>query len=138
MTIDNLPTLNAIMNASSAVLATAAFVLIRTGRWRAHAAAMLAAVGCSVAFLAGYLTLHANRPPRSFGVHGPVIRPVYFTILGTHTVLAAVIVPLIALMLLWALRRRWAKHRRLGRWALPLWLYVSATGVVIYWMLYRL
>jgi uncharacterized membrane protein YozB (DUF420 family) len=132
-----LPSLNAALNASAAALLVVGYALVRRGRFRAHGWTMATACLCSGLFLVGYLTLHANRPPRSFAVQGS-IRPVYFAILLTHTLLAAVIVPMIVGVLVMAIKRRWPRHRTIARYTLPLWLYVSLTGVVIYWMLYHL
>ena len=98
---------------------------------------MLTALGCSALFLTSYLVYHANVGSVRFKGQGP-IRTVYFSILLTHTVLAAAIVPLVAVTLSRALRARYDRHRALARVTLPLWGYVSVTGVVIYWMLYRL
>jgi len=131
-----LPALNAILNATSATLLATGFVLIRQGRREAHRRVMLAALACSTLFLTSYLVYHAQVGSVRFQGQGPV-RTVYFTILITHTVLAAAIVPLVALTLVPALRGRYDRHRRLARVTLPLWAYVSVTGVVIYWMLYR-
>lgn len=131
-----LPTVNATLNAASAFLLLVGFCCIKAKRIAAHRAAMLTAFACSTLFLVSYLTYHAQVGSVRFPGHGPV-RPLYFTILTTHTILAVVIVPL-ALRTLWlAARNRLEAHRRLARVTLPLWLYVSVTGVVIYWMLYR-
>ncbi|MBI4227917.1 MAG: DUF420 domain-containing protein [Candidatus Omnitrophica bacterium] len=136
MDLHALPVVNASLNAASALLLLAGFGFIKAKRVAAHRAAMLAAFACSALFLISYLTYHAQVGSVRFPGHGPV-RPIYFAILMTHTVLAAVIVPL-ALRTLWlAARNQFAAHRRIARVTLPLWLYVSVTGVVIYWMLYR-
>ena len=137
MTVTDLPALNACLNATSAVLLAAGYVLIRRGRRQTHKRVMLAALVSSALFLTSYLVYHAHVGSVRFRGQGPV-RTVYFTILLTHTVLAVVIVPLVAMTLVPALRGRFDKHRRLARITLPLWAYVSVTGVVIYWMLYRL
>ena len=136
------PLLNATLNGASAVLLAAAFVLIKRGRIRAHGWTMCAAVVTSTAFLACYVTYHALKQQRGetftpFPPH-PVWRPVYLTVLWTHTPLAAVILPLIAMTLWRAYKRQWALHRRISVVTLPLWFYVSVTGVVIYLMLYQL
>ena len=133
----NLPALNAALNATSAVLLTIGWVLIRRGRWRQHRAFMIAAFSTSVLFLISYLTYHAHIGSKHFPGQG-TIRIVYFTILLTHTVLAAVIVPLILITLSRGLSSRFDKHRAIARWTLPLWMYVSVTGVVVYLMLYQL
>jgi uncharacterized membrane protein YozB (DUF420 family) len=137
LTVTDLPALNAFLNASSAVLLATGYVLIRRGRRDAHKRVMLAALASSALFLTSYLVYHAQVGSVRFRGHGAV-RTVYFTILLTHTVLAVVIVPLVATTLVPALRGRFDRHRRLARVTLPLWAYVSVTGVVIYWMLYRL
>jgi len=98
---------------------------------------MVTAFTCSSLFLVSYIYYHAHAGVVSFTGQG-WLRPVYFSILGTHTVLAATIVPLAIITLLRALRGRFDRHRAIARWTLPLWLYVSVTGVVIYWMLYVL
>jgi uncharacterized membrane protein YozB (DUF420 family) len=137
LTVTDLPALNACLNATSAALLGTGYVLIRRGRRAAHKRVMLAALASSALFLTSYLVYHAQVGSVRFRGQGPV-RTVYFTILLTHTVLAVVIVPLVATTLVPALRGRFDKHRRLARITLPLWAYVSVTGVVIYWMLYRL
>jgi uncharacterized membrane protein YozB (DUF420 family) len=137
MTVRDLPALNALLNGASAVALLTGFWLIRRGRWRAHRAAMVTALLLSAAFLASYLVYHAAVGSVRFSGEGWV-RRVYLSILLTHTVLAAA-VPVLALWTLSrALRRRFARHAALARWTLPIWLYVSVTGVVIYWMLYWL
>ena len=137
MTVRDLPTLNAALNATSAILLFAGYVLIRRGRQEAHRRAMLAAVTCSALFLVSYLAYHAQVGSVRFQGQG-WIRTVYFTILLTHTVLAAAIVPLVLVTLVRGLQQRFDKHRRIARVTFPLWAYVSVTGVVIYVMLYRL
>jgi uncharacterized membrane protein YozB (DUF420 family) len=137
MTVRDLPALNALLNATSAVLLFVGWRLIRHGRREAHRRAMLAAVACSTLFLVSYLVYHAQVGSVRFQGQGP-IRAVYFTVLVTHTVLATAIVPLVLMTLVRALQARFDRHRRLARVTLPLWGYVSVTGVVIYVMLYRL
>lgn len=137
MTIADLPALNAALNATSAVLLIAGYALIRAGRRVLHKRVMLAALASSTAFLTSYVIYHAQTGEHRFPGHGP-IRAVYFAILITHVVLAAVIVPLVLVTTVRGLRSDFARHRRIARWTLPLWLYVSVTGVVIYVMLYRL
>lgn len=137
MNAADLPTLNAALNASSAALLVAGYACIRSRRATAHRACMLLAVMTSTLFLVSYLTYHAkvgSVPYRGTGW----LRALYFSILLTHTILAAVIVPLVAVTLLRALRGRFDRHRAIARWTLPIWLYVSVTGVVVYLMLYRL
>lgn len=130
-----LPALNAVLNATSAVLLAAGFLAIRRRRVRLHRACMVSAFATSVVFLASYLTYHLQVGTTRFPGHGWT-RPVYFAILGTHTVLAAAIPPLAITTLVLALRGRFGRHVRLARWTLPTWFYVSVTGVVIYVMLY--
>jgi uncharacterized membrane protein YozB (DUF420 family) len=137
MSLSDLPALNASLNAASAALLLAGFYFIRTGRREAHRKAMLSALLSSTAFLVSYLVYHFQVGSVPFRKTGG-IRTVYLTILLTHTVLAALIVPLVLTTLVRALRDRFDAHRRLARITLPLWGYVSVTGVVIYWMLYRL
>jgi len=137
VTVRDLPTLNAVLNALSAGFLLWGYVLIRSGRRAAHRRAMLAAVACSAVFLTSYLTYHAQVGSVRFARTGS-IRTVYLAILLTHTVLAAAILPLVLVTLRRAQREDFARHKRLARITLPLWAYVSVTGVVVYWMLYRL
>ena len=129
--------LNATLNAASAVLLTTGYAMIRRGRVLAHKTCMVLAVLSSAAFLVSYLIYHARVGSVAFRGQG-WIRPVYFTLLGTHTVLAAAIVPLVLITLTRALREQFDRHKRIARWTLPLWFYVSVTGVVIYFLLYHL
>ncbi len=132
-----LPALNAVLNSASAVLLLLGYRFIRRGRVGAHRACMVGALGVSTLFLASYLTYHFNVGSVRFSGQGWV-RPLYFAILISHTILAAAVVPL-ALVTLWrAWRERFDAHRRIARVALPVWLYVSVTGVVVYLMLYHL
>jgi uncharacterized membrane protein YozB (DUF420 family) len=135
--IADLPAVNAMLNATSAGLLLAGYVLIRQRRREAHRRVMLAAVACSALFLTCYLVYHAHVGSVPFRGQGPV-RTLYFTILITHTVLAISIVPLVGITLARGLRGRYDRHRRIARVTLPLWAYVSVTGVVIYLMLYRM
>jgi putative membrane protein len=137
LTVSDLPALNATLNATSAVLLTIGWTLIRRGRIEQHRKVMIAAFCTSVVFLVSYLVYHAQVGSVRFTKQGP-IRAVYFTILITHTVLAAAIVPMVLLSLSRGLKRHDARHRAIARWTMPLWLYVSITGVVVYLMLYRL
>ena len=137
MTVSDLPALNATLNATSAVLLTTGWILIRRGRIAQHRAVMIAAVCTSALFLISYLVYHAQVGSVRFTKQGP-IRAVYFTILLTHTVLAATIVPLVLVTLTRALRARYERHRRIARWTMPIWLYVSVTGVIVYLMLYQM
>ena len=137
MTAPAWPTLNAALNAASALLLTFGFLNIRRRRVAAHRACMIAAFAVSCLFLVSYLAYHAQAGTTRFQGQGWT-RPVYFGILLTHTPLAALIVPLAIVTLRRALRAQFDRHARMARWTLPLWLYVSLTGVVIYWMLYHL
>jgi uncharacterized membrane protein YozB (DUF420 family) len=135
--VTDLPGVNASLNAVSATLLSIGYVLIRTGRIAQHRTCMLAACATSTLFLASYVVYHLNVGSVPFTREGP-IRVVYFTILITHIVLAALILPLALATLLRALRGRFAAHAAIARWTLPIWLYVSVTGVAVYWMLYRM
>ncbi|HYL98651.1 MAG TPA: DUF420 domain-containing protein [Blastocatellia bacterium] len=136
MNINSLPVLNAILNGTSAVLILAGFIFIRKKMINAHRACMVSAVVTSSLFLVSYLTYHYYHGVTRFPGTGAA-RPTYFTILGTHTVLAAAIVPLVIVTLYKALRGRFAGHRKVARWTFPMWLYVSITGVLVYLMLYQ-
>lgn len=133
----DLPTVNAALNATAALLLGIGYVLIRQRRVSAHRAVMLSAFACSVLFLASYLVYHLQAGSVKFQGAGPV-RTVYFAILLTHTVLAATVPFLAVITLVNALRERFDRHRTIARWTLPIWLYVSVTGVAVYWMLYRM
>ena len=137
MTVRDLPALNAVLNATSAGLLALGYVLILRGRREAHQQVMQAALACSTLFLASYLTYHAQVGSVRFQGQGP-IRTVYFAILISHTILAIVIVPMVLVTFVRARRGRFDRHRAIARVTLPLWAYVSVTGVVVYWMLYRL
>jgi putative membrane protein len=132
-----LPELNALLNGASAVLLIVGYGLIRRGRVAAHRACMLTAFGLSVAFLASYLYYHVHVGVVRFPGRG-WIRAVYFSILVPHTICAVMILPLVLITLSFALRGRFDRHKRIARWTLPIWLFVSVTGVVVYWMLYRM
>ena len=132
-----LPALNASLNASAAGLLTAGFLFIRRKNVAAHRACMTAAFTVSTLFLASYLTHHALHGSTRFQGTGAA-RAAYFAILISHTLLAIAIVPLVLRTFYLARRDRIPEHRRLARWTLPLWLYVSVTGVVVYWMLYQI
>ena len=137
MTLRDLPTLNAVLNATSACLLALGYVLIRRGRRQAHENVMQAALACSALFLVSYLVYHAQVGSVRFQGQGP-IRTVYFSILVSHTILAVVIVPLVIVTFVRAKRGRFERHRAIARVTLPLWAYVSVTGVIVYWMLYRM
>jgi putative membrane protein len=137
MSASTLPSLNAVLNATAAVFLIVGFWCIRHQHVRAHKFSMVAAFVVSSVFLASYLYYHYQVGSVAFTGQGWV-RAVYFAILITHIVLAAVILPLALTTLYRALRGRWELHKRIARLTLPVWLYVSVTGVVIYWMLYGL
>jgi putative membrane protein len=133
---DALPTVNATLNGASAALVVLGFRAIRQGRRERHRALMLAAVGCSTLFLAGYLTRMALTGTHRFPGEG-ALRVAYLAVLGSHTLLAALAAPLVLRTLFLGLRSRFPAHRRIARATLPVWLYVSVTGVVVYVMLYH-
>jgi protein SCO1/2/putative membrane protein len=134
-----LPTINACLNAIAAVLLVRAYLLIRAKRVDAHRRTMIAAFCTSCLFLVCYLVYHFEiRGSKPFGHEGTTLRTLYLSILGTHTVLAAAVPVLAIVTLRRGLAARYDKHRRIARWTLPIWLYVSVTGVVVYVMLYHL
>jgi putative membrane protein len=135
--ISDLPAINATLNAISAVLLTTGYMLIRRRQVTMHKRCMIAALVSSTLFLTSYVVYHLHTGSRPFGGTG-AIRVIYFAILLTHVVLAAVIVPLALITATRGLRSQFDRHVRIARWTLPLWLYVSVTGVVIYLMLYQL
>ena len=135
--ISYLPHLNAILNATCALLLFSGYSFIRAGRVAAHRTCQMAAVVVSVIFLASYLTYHYHHGATRFAGEG-LARPIYFTILISHTILAIVIVPLVGVTLYRALKADFVRHRRIARLTLPLWLYVSITGVIVYLMLYQI
>ena len=132
-----LPHLNALLNSFSAILLLAGYGFIRRRNVVAHRRCMLAALGSSGLFLVSYLVYHFSVGSVRFQGQG-WIRVVYFAVLVSHTVLATAIVPLVVITVVRALRERFEKHRAIARWTLPLWIYVSATGVAVYWMLYQM
>jgi len=137
MALSDLPVVNACLNGLSTCFLVAGFVYIRRKRTTAHRNCMLGAVAASTLFLACYLYYHFHAGRTTF--KDPTwFRPIYLTILLTHTVLAVAIVPMVIVTLVRALRQRFDKHKRIARWTLPLWLYVSVTGVVIYFLLYQI
>jgi len=136
MSLRDLPTLNAALNATSAVLLVLGYRFIRQRRIPAHRACMLAAFGVSIIFLTSYLIYHAQVGSVRFPGTGWV-RGLYLSILVTHTILAALVPPLAVVTLYRALRERFDRHQRVARWTFPVWLYVSVTGVIVYVMLYQ-
>jgi putative membrane protein len=131
-----LPTVNAVLNTISAGLLTCGWLFIRRRNVAAHRACMLGAFGVSVLFLFSYVVYHAQAGSRAFAGHG-WIRPVYFVLLVSHIVLAAAIVPLALTTIYRGLSAQLERHRRIARWTLPIWLYVSLTGVIVYLLLYH-
>ena len=138
LSLSDIPTLNATLNGASAVMITTGYVFIRRKKVSAHRFCMLTAVTLSAIFLVSYVIYHYQVGFTRFTGQGG-IRIIYFSILISHTILATLaIVPMVVITLYRALRGQFPKHRRIARWTLPIWLYVSITGVVIYWMLYHL
>jgi uncharacterized membrane protein YozB (DUF420 family) len=135
--VSDLPTLNATLNGIAAMLLVSGYVLIKRGRQRQHQWCMISALITSALFLVSYVIYHVNAGSRPFEGQG-AIRFVYFTILITHVILAATIVPLALVTAARGLRAQFDRHVRIARWTFPIWLYVSVTGVVIYLMLYQL
>jgi uncharacterized membrane protein YozB (DUF420 family) len=135
--ISYLPHLNACLNGTSAILLFAGYSFIRARNVVAHRACQITALIVSSLFLTSYLVYHYHHGTTRFLGTG-VARPIYFTILTTHTILAIAIVPLVALTFYRAFRRDFVRHRRIARITLPLWLYVSVTGVIVYLMLYQI
>jgi putative membrane protein len=133
--LSSLPAVNASLNGASAAFLVTGYLFIRRGEILAHRICMITAFICSTAFLVFYLYFHLHAGIIRFGGQG-WIRPFYFTLLTTHTILAVLIVPLVLITLTRALRDKFDSHRAIARWTLQLWLYVSVTGVVIYWLLY--
>ncbi|HEV8429657.1 MAG TPA: DUF420 domain-containing protein [Pyrinomonadaceae bacterium] len=135
--ISYLPHLNACLNGTSAILLFSGYRFIKAHNVTAHRACQTAALIVSTLFLVSYLTYHYNHGTTRFQGTG-LARPIYFTILTSHTILAIVIVPLVVLTFYRALRKDFVRHRRIARITLPLWLYVSITGVIVYLMLYQI
>jgi uncharacterized membrane protein YozB (DUF420 family) len=136
VTVEDLPAVNATLNAIAAVLLVIGYVLIRSGRRELHRKVMLAAFTTSAVFLASYLVYHAQVGSVRFTRQG-LVRPLYFTVLITHVVLAAAVLPLALITLSRGLKAKFDRHRAIARWTLPIWLYVSVTGVLVYVLLYQ-
>lgn len=136
MTLTDLPALNACLNGMSTILLTAGYVFIKRKNEMAHRNCMVAALVTSTLFLASYLYYHFHAGRTVFPENG--FRPIYLVILLTHTILAVVIVPLIVAAVVQAIRGKFESHKRITRWAWPMWMYVSLTGVVIYLLLYQI
>ena len=137
MSVADLPKVNAILNGLSFTLLLFGFYFIRKRKINIHKTFMISALAVSALFLVSYLYYHSQVGTIHFK-HTGWIRPVYFTILTSHSILAAAIVPLVLFTLWRAIRANFIKHRQIAHWTLPIWLYVSVTGVVIFWMLYQL
>ena len=136
MNIHDLPTINAFLNATAAVLLIWGYTLIRQRRIEQHRRVMLTAFGVSIAFLICYLIYHSQVGSVHYP-HTGILRTIYFTILITHTILAAAVPVLAIITLNRGLKARYPQHRAIARWTFPIWLYVSITGVVVYLMLYQ-
>jgi putative membrane protein len=136
MTVTDLPAINASLNFVSTVFIATGWYLIRRGHWRSHIACMITAIVSSSFFLAGYLVYHAQVGEKSSGYTG-LTAWIYFPMLISHILLAFVTLPLVLLTLIPVFARRWDRHRRIARWTMPIWLYVSVTGVLVYLMLYK-
>lgn len=136
MTVQDLPTVNATLNSCATVLLVLGLVFIKTGKTKAHIASMVAALFVSACFLGCYLYYHYKVGHVEFQGQGS-IRPVYFTLLISHILLAVANLPMIIMTVVPALRQRFDKHRKMARWTLPVWLYVSVTGVIVYLMCYH-
>ena len=133
-----LPAVNSVLNAASAAMLLAGYACIKRRQVRAHASFMLSALTTSAAFLVCYLIYHYNYPARSVGLPRGPWKTAYLIMLASHVVLAVVMVPMIAVTLVQAYRRRWVAHRKIARPTFWIWLYVSVTGVLVYWILYHL
>lgn len=138
MSVSFLPTLNAMLNATSGILIVIGFLMIRRKRIAAHRACMLGAITCSSLFLISYVVYHVGFGAGVTRFTGEGwVRTFYHTILISHTILAVTVVPFVIVTLTRALRRDFARHRKVARWTFPMWLYVSITGVIVYLMLYH-
>ena len=136
--LNDLPALNAVLNFTSAVLLLAGWVFIKRGAWRAHGFTMIGALVSSATFLSSYLYYHLVIKAQTVFAGPPVVRTIYLSILITHIILAIGMVPFILKLVYHAARRQWDRHRRTARYTLPVWSYVSITGVVVYVMLYQI
>ncbi len=136
--LEHLPAVNGTLNGLSAIFLTLGFIFIKKKNIPAHRACMISAFVTSVIFLICYLTYHIVVHHVTYFRNPAWFRPIYLTILGTHTILAVVIVPLVLMTLSRALRERFDQHRKIARWTWPLWMYVSVTGVVVYLILYQI
>ncbi len=134
--ISDLPAINASLNCISTIFICAGWFSIRRNLWQRHVPCMITAIVSSTLFLVGYITYHAHVGEKSSGYHG-WIAAFYFPLLISHVLLAFVTLPLVIITLVPVFQRRWDRHRRLGRWTMPIWLYVSVTGVLVYFILYH-
>lgn len=134
--ISDLPVINASLNAVSTVFISLGWFFIRRDIWQRHVPCMIAAIISSTLFLIGYITYHLHVGEKSSGYTGWIVA-VYFPILASHVLLAFITLPLVIVTLVPVFQRRWDRHRRLGRWTMPIWLYVSVTGVIVYLFLYQ-
>jgi uncharacterized membrane protein YozB (DUF420 family) len=137
LSVYDMPALNALLNGTSFALLLTGFFFIKRGKVSAHKSCMIAALTVSVLFLISYIVYHYQVGSVRFTKEG-WIRPLYFTILITHTILAMAVPPLAVLTLFRALKERFSKHKKIARWTLPIWMYVSVTGIIVYLMLYQL
>lgn len=136
MHVSDLPAVNATLNFISTVFIAAGWIHIRRNFWQRHIFCMIVALVSSTFFLAGYVTYHALAGEKSSGYHG-LIAWIYFPLLISHVLLAFTTLPLVIMTVVPVFQRRWDKHRRIGKWTMPIWLYVSVTGVIVYLMLYQ-
>ena len=136
ISISDLPAINASLNLVSTCFISMGWYFIRHGAWRRHMVCMIIAVTSSTFFLVGYITYHVHVGEKSSGYTG-WIAAIYFPMLASHVLLAFVTLPLVILTLIQVFRRRWDRHKRIARWTIPIWLYVSVTGVLVYLMLYK-
>ena len=136
LSISDLPAVNASLNFVSTIFIATGWYFIRRGAWRRHVACMITALFSSTLFLVGYVVYHIQVGEKSSGYTG-WIAAIYFPILASHILLAVITLPLVILTLIPVFRRRWDRHRRIARWTMPIWLYVSVTGVLVYLMLYQ-
>jgi putative membrane protein len=134
--ISDLPALDASLNFISTIFISLGWYFIRHGAWRRHMVCMISALVSSTGFLAGYIIYHVHVGEKSSGYSG-WIAAIYFPILASHVLLAFATLPLVILTLIPVFRHRWDRHRRIARWTIPIWLYVSVTGVLVYLMLYK-
>ena len=137
MNLSELPALNACLNFTSAVLLSIGLYQIKQGKQEAHKRSMIAAFCTSTLFLVGYLYYHAHAGTTRF-LEPAWFRPIYLTLLATHTLLAAIIVPLVLVTFNRAFKARYELHKKIARWTWPIWMYVSVTGVIIYLLLYQI